>query len=115
MFLIRKLCSSFARTALASAPLLMALPAQADLILGVPTNWRLQDYGDGVVHLWFTGSQCTSGGLVLLSSVPEGSKARLFSLVLTAKTTNRPIGIYYHYDSTTTNCVIDSFYTDGPN
>ncbi len=111
--LFNRLRSPLLRLVLVAALLLTAVPAQADQIVAVPTSWRLQDYTNGGINLWFTGSQCTNGGLVLLPSVPDGSKDRLYSLILTAKTTNRPVGIFYHFDGT--NCVIDSFYTDGPN
>lgn len=113
MVLLNRFLSSLTRPAVAAALLLTAVPTQADLIASAPTNWRLQDYGGGMINLWFTGSPCTNGQLVLLQSAPEGTKDRLWSLILTAKVSNRPVGIYYHFDGT--NCVIDSFYTDGPN
>ena len=106
--------SSIARTALTSALLLIAVPAQADVISGVPTNWRLENYAaNGGVNLWYTGSPCANGGLVLPASATENSKDRLWSLILTAKTSNRPVGIIYHSDGV--SCIIDSFYMDGPN
>ena len=80
-------------------------------IEAVPTNWRMQDYTANTVNLYYTGSSCTSGSLVLSSSAPDGSKDRLWSLVLTAKLTNRPVGIFYHVDASG-NCMIDSFYMD---
>jgi hypothetical protein len=91
---------------------LSAVPAQADGIVAVPTNWRLQDYGGGAINLYYTGAPCTSGALVLVSSAPEGTKDRLWSTILTAKLSNRPVGIFYHVDAST--CIIDSFYMDGP-
>ena len=41
--LFNKLCTSLVRPVVAAALMLTAMPAQADLIAGVPTNWRLQD------------------------------------------------------------------------
>jgi hypothetical protein len=102
------------RVAIATCVCLSPLPAQADAIVAVPTNWRLESYAaNGGVNLWYTGSPCASGGLILPASATEDTKDRLWSLILTAKTSSRPVGIIYHSDGA--NCVIDSFYMDGPN
>jgi hypothetical protein len=102
------------RVTIAAYAFLSALPAQADAIVAVPTNWRLENYSaNGGVNLWYTGSPCASGGLILPASATEDTKDRLWSLILTAKASSRPVGIIYHSDSG--NCVIDSFYMDGPN
>ena len=104
------------RVASAMAALCVLLtggPALADEAAGVPTNWRMQDYTGGKIDLWYTGSTCGNGHLVLLASAPEGSKDRLWSLVLSAKLAHHSIGIFYHVENN--DCVIDSFYLQAPN
>lgn len=100
------------RSLIAGMAIMGAAGAAADEIVAVPTNWRIQDYGGGAVDLWFTGSSCTNGHLQLAPSVPEGTKDRLWSALLTAKVSDRPIGIFYHF--TGSDCIIDSFHFDGP-
>jgi hypothetical protein len=86
----------------------MSFPANATInsFEVVPTAIRMQDYLDGAVDLYFTPSTCGSGLVALGASAPTDSKNRLWSLILTAKTTGKKVGIYY--DSTT--CFITNFY-----
>lgn len=85
-------------------------PALADdaMIYDYPTNWRLQNYENNSqpVTLWYTGSNCDNGHLILPASATEEDRQRLFSLILTAKAANQKVGVFY--DSST--CVISSFY-----
>ncbi|WP_375399082.1 hypothetical protein [uncultured Sphingomonas sp.] len=94
----------------ASSIFIQSVPAYADSVSAIPTYWRLQDYNDGAVTLFFTGSSCAAGQLLLPSSAGDDSKQRLWSIVATGKAALLPVGIYYHVDSTTGACVIDSFY-----
>lgn len=86
-----------------------ATMAQAELLEAVPNGWRLQDYGSGAlgVSLFLTGSPCLQGNLHLPAE-SQGSKDRLWSMVMAAKIARIPVGIFYHVDSGT--CLIDSFY-----
>lgn len=84
--------------------------AHADNLEATPTSWCLQDYNDGGITLFFTGSSCYQGQLILPSTANNDSKQRLWSIVVTGKAAARPVGIYYHYDSSAGACLIDSFY-----
>lgn len=75
-------------------------------IEAVPTGWRLQDYGDGGVSAYYTGSTCPSGRITLPASALADTKNRFWTLVLSAKVTGKVVGIYY--DPST--CNITSFY-----
>lgn len=85
----------------------VSTPIYADSeVQGVPTAWRLQDYLDGTIAVYYTGASCTNGLIVLSASAPADSKNRLWSLIMTGKAANRPVGIFYN----STTCVITSFY-----
>ncbi len=99
-------CVAFSFSSMVTADL-----ASAEIVQAVPTDWRLQDYGDGAVTLYFTGSSCSQGQLTLTADVNNDSKNRLWSIVSVGKTAVRSVGIYYHYDSSSNICVIDSFFT----
>jgi hypothetical protein len=75
----------------------------------VPTGWRLQNYVGGAVSLYYTSSPCGSGLLLLGAGASADEKNRLWSLVLTAKATNKSVGIFY--ETTSGSCNITSFYT----
>ena len=103
-------CKAAKRTILsllAASVALGATAAQADLIEAVPNTWRLQDYGPSGLNLYYTGSSCPSGQLVMPSGTGY-SPDRFWATVMTAKVTGRMVGIYYHV--TNGSCVIDSFY-----
>ncbi|HEY9692822.1 MAG TPA: hypothetical protein V6D15_11485 [Oculatellaceae cyanobacterium] len=85
--------------------------AQAIIIFAVPTDWRLENYPGSNITLWNTGSNCASGKLSFPSTATEADKNRLFSMIMLAKATSRPAGIYYI--NTNGNCVIQSFYLQG--
>lgn len=87
----------------------VSTPVFADtMIEAVPTAWRLQDYMNGALTTWYTGSSCASGQLILDVNAPADSKNRYWSLVMSAKMANKPIGVYY----TVVNggCYITNFY-----
>lgn len=73
----------------------------------VPTNWRVQNYLPGFVVLWFTGSSCPSGGLMLAPTATPADHARLYATVMSAKIGNAKIFVYY--DNSTRECYISSF------
>ena len=87
--------------------LFSTLPAFADSnIEAYPTAWRLQDYEDNTISIFFTGSPCTNGRLILPASVSADSKNRFWSTILSAKMANKIVGIFYN----PTTCEITSFY-----
>ncbi len=77
-------------------------------IEAVPSAWRLQDYSDGSISIYFTGSPCPSGHLVLQSTVSEGVKERLWSTVMAGKLAKQPVGIFYRVEGG--SCIISNFY-----
>jgi hypothetical protein len=87
-----------------------ALPASAlaNNIEAVPTGWRMENYiASQTVVLWFTGaSECTMGKLA--ADMSQDDYNRLWSLVMTAKATGKPVGIYYNASGGV--CTIGSFY-----
>jgi hypothetical protein len=88
-----------------------ALPsmASANSLEAVPTGWRLENYiSNHTVKLWFTpATECTSGGIEV-GSMSQDDHNRLWSLILTSKIANRPVGIYYN--ASAGNCTMISFY-----
>ena len=86
------------------------VPAHAAEVsfVAVPTNWRLQSYTGGGVTLWYTPSTCTYGLLMLQGTAADHE--RLWSLVLSAKLSQRALNIAYD-DAT---CFITSYAIDGP-
>lgn len=84
--------------------------SMASTVMGVPTNWRLENYPGDVVVLWFTGAVgCNNGRLAL----PNGTKDdinRLWSLVLSAKLSKQVISI--EYGGSGDSCTIVSFHID---
>jgi hypothetical protein len=75
-------------------------------ISAVPTSWKVESYlGSGVVVLWFTGSPCANGQLVLPASATATDHNRLFTAVMTAKAAGKTMVIFYDSAS----CVISSF------
>lgn len=81
-------------------------PALADTrIEAYPSAWLLQDYLNGDIALYYTGSTCVSGQLILGGNVPAESRARFWSMLLTAVASNRKVGVYY-----SSGCYITNFY-----
>lgn len=74
----------------------------------VPTGWRLQNYVNGNVAVYYTGSPCVSGSLTFPGNISPTELNRFWSLVMTAKATGHTIGVYYETVSGT--CQITSFY-----
>jgi hypothetical protein len=80
--------------------------AQA-VIQGSTASWRLQNYVPNQVTLYFTGSPCTSGSLVMPSTAVQADQDRLWALILTSKATGNPVYIYYYNNAGV--CTISSF------
>lgn len=74
----------------------------------VPTAWLLQDYVGGPVVVYFTGSPCQSGSIVMPASATSDEQNRFFSLIMSAKISDHAVGIYYTYDGA--SCAVTSFY-----
>lgn len=107
-----KLTSRAARRMLLPIAALMALigaiPAQAETITEYP-NWRLEQYTNGGIGVWNTSASC--GKIEFDASVSTTVIDRFWSMVLTAKATHRPMGVYLNVANG--HCVIASFYMDG--
>jgi hypothetical protein len=99
--------------ALAAVLSLTLLPgrALADVFVTVnATALRLQNYEPDTVVIWFSGSTCGSGQLVLPASTITAEKSRLWATVMGAKLGNRQV--FFYYDNSSGNCVITSFGLD---
>lgn len=76
-------------------------------INAVPTGWILQSYGGSAV-LWYTGSTCTNGQLLLDPSWSSDQSKLLWSTIMTAKASQLPVTIWYTVNSGG-SCIITSF------
>ncbi len=77
----------------------------------VPTSWRLENYNQQMdVVVWFSGSTCGNGKLTFPSTATADQRNRFYSLILTAKTIGRKVGVFY--ETSTGQCQIVSFYID---
>lgn len=85
------------------------VPAQASQIYESPASWRLENYITSGVTIYFTSApECTNGQLIFGSTVTDVMQDRLWSLVLTAKSTGKKVGIFYSVANNI--CYIASFY-----
>lgn len=78
-------------------------------IYELPTNWILQNYDrEDQVAIWHTSAtDCGVSSGMQLYGQPE-RLSRFWATVMTAKLTNKKVGIYY-YVITPGSCKIDSF------
>lgn len=89
-------------------------PALADTVIeAYPTGWRLQNYSATtkratIVAVAYAGSTCIDGTLNFAASATEEDKNRFWSLILTAKVSNRQVGLFY--ETTSGACNITSFW-----
>jgi hypothetical protein len=99
-----------------SIPTMLALGAFASYsasaqtlvqITAIPSGWLLQNYVPGNATLWFTGSSCNNGQLVLPPTAIQADSDRLWGMILTAKTTLQTVVVYYYVSSGT--CYISSY------
>lgn len=81
--------------------------AFADNITAVPTGWKLQTYSGVQTVLWYTGSPCTSGQLILPSTESSDRNKMLWATVLEAKAQGLKLSIDYTVSGNT--CSITSF------
>jgi hypothetical protein len=79
---------------------------------GNASGWRLENYTPGGVVLWFTGSQCTNGQLVLPAGSTAADQNRLWATITTAKTTGRKMFVYYDNSNAPNACPLISFGLD---
>lgn len=83
----------------------------ADTIINtVPTGWRLQSYGGSAV-LWYTGSTCMNGQLLVDSSWSFDQSKLLWATIMTAKASQIPVFVSYVVNSSG-YCIITSFSLD---
>ncbi|WP_143093703.1 hypothetical protein [Caulobacter sp. UNC279MFTsu5.1] len=83
------------------------------MLIELPTAWRLENYANENIVIWFTGASavgCTNGRLAPDSAMSAQDRSRLWSLVLSAKLSNRKVGL--SYSGTGNACVITSFFID---
>lgn len=89
-------------------PLLLALaagPAFADVNMEeLPVKWRLQNYLNDGVNVYFTSSSCSQGVLYFSGSADD--KNRFWATVMTSKINNHVVGIFYNQST----CQITSYY-----
>ena len=75
-------------------------------------GWRIQTYTGTTIALWYTGSSCVSGGLLLPASESADRNKLLAAMVLSAKATGAKMAIGYDVDNG--SCIITDFAIDGP-
>lgn len=80
---------------------------QIYFLSGSAKLWRLANYVPSTLALFYTGSVCAPGKLVLPANASEGDRDRLYSTISLSKTTNRPVFVYYSVNGG--NCEISSF------
>lgn len=96
--------------ALSATTLLAASSAVADAnIEGSVSGWRLQNYVPNNITVFFTGSSCAQGALTFGTAATADDRNRFYSLILTARTTGKKIGVFY--ETASGSCQIQSFYT----
>lgn len=71
----------------------------------VPTNWKLENYMNDNIVVWYTESVCQNGKLTFSDNATTQDKNRFWSTLLSAKATNSEV--FVRYESTT--CNIESF------
>jgi hypothetical protein len=86
--------------------LVFAASSQAAELSGVPTGWKIENYIPGQVVIWFSGSLCANGQLLLGKNATEGDKSRLYATIMNAKIAGS--SVYVKYDEYA-NCQIQSF------
>ena len=95
-----------ALTLLSSAP---ALAQTQGLLEQIPTTWQIQDYLNGSIYIYNTGSPCAQGVLIMPTGTSVDSENRFVAIALSAKATGKTIGVYYY----TGSCNVASFYIKG--
>lgn len=73
---------------------------------------RIQNYNVSNITLYYTGSVCTSGGLILDATDPQERHNQLLATALAAKAAGAKLT--FEYDVGGGQCVIRNFSVDGP-
>ncbi|MBW8859251.1 MAG: hypothetical protein JF570_05825 [Caulobacter sp.] len=95
---------------LSAIALFTASTALADAnIESTVIGWRLQNYVPNNLVVYYTGSPCTSGSLTFGPAATADDRNRFYSLILTARSTGKKIGVFY--ETVSGGCQIQSFYT----
>ncbi|KRA63874.1 hypothetical protein ASD79_21520 [Caulobacter sp. Root655] len=98
-----------ATIALLASALLAASPALADNYFeAVPTGWKMQNYVPNNLITYYTGTACYAGQISFGPNATNEDKNRFYSLVLTAQTTGKKIGVFY--ETVSGSCQISSFF-----
>jgi hypothetical protein len=95
---------------LSAIALFTASSALADTnIEGPVIGWRLQNYVPNNIAVYYTGSSCAQGSLTFGPTATADDRNRFYSLILTARSTGKKIGVFY--ETASGSCQIQSFYT----
>lgn len=81
-------------------------------VTGPVNAWRIQSYNGSTVALWYTGSACTNGQLLLPASESNDRHKLLAATMLSAKAMGAKMTI--GYDIINGTCTITDFALDGP-
>lgn len=79
---------------------------------GSVQSWRIENYVSSQVVIWFSGSSCNTGALILPSTATTEDKNRLWATVLAAKLNNHNMFVFYDDSASPNSCVIISFGID---
>ena len=101
-----KFIKSLAAVLVFSAVCAPAANAAESSFTAIPTNWRLEEYNNGIIAVYFTPSQCASGKVLLTSASSNEMKNRFWSTIMTAKIARKHIGIFYD----TTTCEVTHYF-----
>lgn len=80
---------------------------QAAQIIDVPNKWRLENNIPDRLEVWYSGSSCANGRLILPSTATKEDKNRFWSTIMAAKTSNKKVVVFY--DENTAGCEVSSF------
>lgn len=109
---LRASLAAIVSVAMAAVALTSATPAVAaeQVMIESAAAWRLQNYVNNNVVIWFTSSGCPTGQLVFPGATTDDLN-RLWSTVLSAKIAHRSVGI--SFNKIGDSCQINSFWVDG--
>lgn len=89
--------------------LIMSIPVHSEIISleVVPEAWKLENYINDNVVVWYAGSSCVNGRLLLPGNASLDDKNRLWSVIMAAKVSSKKV--FVRYDNSTSSCFIESF------
>ncbi len=73
----------------------------------VPSAWKLENYLNTNLVVWYAGSSCSNGKITFSSGVSIDDKNMFWSTVMAAKVSKQKL--FVRYDDSTSNCNIASF------